>query len=289
MDFNKLNTLCQIIESGNYQSASEVLHVTPSALSQTVASLERSFGFSLFDRRGRRLIPTPAGRRLHQEFRRHQTGVLRAVAEIQNDRQRVAGTLRIGAYLEFAKSRLSPLIMKFISDFPEAKVKMTFDSPSRLQHLLSEGQLDLCFSIFPARENKKIRSTRFIKEELVLIASRRLISSPQPSLDDLLSVPIVDYFINHQPIRRWLHLHYGKNLKKIPVRVFASTAEMVVALVKEGSGVGVVPKYVIENLNDLELQIVRPTPRKLEDYIWLLEPVEVPRSAVFDMFRDRLA
>ena len=109
LDFNKIAVFCQIIESGNYQRASEMLHVTPSALSQTVASLEYSLGIKLFERRGRKLIPNAEGLKIHQEFRNYQSGFLKALGEMQTDSIEVAGTLRIGAYLEFAKSKLTTL------------------------------------------------------------------------------------------------------------------------------------------------------------------------------------
>src|SRR6185312_7982601 len=84
---------------------------------------------------------------------------------------------------------------------------------------------------------------------------------------------------------RWLSLHYRKRPKKIPVRVFAATAEMVVSLVREGAGVGVVPKYLVK---ESELRVVRPTPKKLNDFIWILENVASEKSALQTAFQNRL-
>jgi len=154
IDFNKIAVFCQVIESGNYQRASEALHVTPSALSQTITNLEHSLGFALFDRRGRRLVPTKDGLKLHQEFRQSQAGLIQALRQMKGRQTEVSGTLRIGAYLEFAKSKLTVLLKDFIQEFPDANIKMVFDSPSRLHKLLDGGQLDLCLSIFPSAEKK---------------------------------------------------------------------------------------------------------------------------------------
>ena len=82
IDFNKLAVFCQIIESGNYQRASEALGVTPSALSQTVTGLETSLGLRLFDRVGRRMIPTVQGLSVHREFRLSQGGFMRALQSL---------------------------------------------------------------------------------------------------------------------------------------------------------------------------------------------------------------
>jgi DNA-binding transcriptional LysR family regulator len=288
IDFNKIAIFCQIIESGNYQRASEVLHVTPSALSQTITSLEHSLGLSLFDRRGKKLLPTQIGQRLHQEFRTRQLGFLQALREMEGQQQEVSGMLRIGAYLEFAKSRLSAPLRDFIREFPDANVKMTFDSPSRLHGLLDQGHLDLCFSIFPSSEKKTVRSTALTQEELVLISPPHLLRE-SPTLEQVTAVPIIDYYFNHQLIRRWVSVHYGKRPKVIPVRIFAAAAEMVVALVKQGAGIGVVPRYLVSSEEvQKDVSIIRPTSKRIEDYIWLLERTSSEKTPTHAMFRKNV-
>ncbi len=284
VDFNKLNVFCQVIESGNYQRASEVLHVTPSALSQSITGLEHSLGFAVFERQGKRLVPTENGMRLHREFRSRQESFLDVLEEIQGVDDQAAGLLRIGAYLEFAKTRLASVIKDFTHENPNANIKLAFDSPSRLNALMQQGQLDLCFSIFPAQEKKSIRSTALIEEELVLIASPRLLSQ-SPSYTEIISAPIIDYYFNHQLLKRWIALHFAKRIKKIPVRIFAATAEMVVALVTEGAGIGVVPRYLVHGDSNSDLRIIRPTARRLSDYIWLLERENTAPSKAHTLFR----
>lgn len=288
IDLNKIAVFCTVIDAGGYQRAAEVLHVTPSALSQTITRLEHSLGLSLFDRRGRRLVPTKEGLRIHQEFLRHQTGFVRAVQALQGRQTEVAGTLRIGAYLEFAKSRLTGVMKDFIGDHPEANIKVVFDSPSRLHRMLDLGQLDLCLSIFPSSSKKSVRSKAFSEEELVLIAQAHILPE-NPAMKQILSVPVVDYYYNHQPIGRWLQLHFGRRPKKPPVRIFAATAEMVLALVRAGAGIGVVPKYLV-TAADIQsgIKIVRPTSRKLTDYIWLLERIGSEKSALHLAFTRKL-
>lgn len=288
VDFNKVAIFCQVIESGNYQRASEALLVTPSALSQTITHLEHSLGLALFDRRGRKLIPTKEGLRIHQEFRQSQAGFLQALEQMQGRQTEVAGLLRVGAYLEFAKSKLTLLLTEFIQEFPDANIKMVFDSPSRLHQRLDRGQLDLCLSIFPSSEKKKIRSKVLCPEELVLVSAPHVLPD-NPTLEQVLRTPIIDYYFNHQPIGRWLLLHFKKRPKKIPVRIFAATAEMVVSLAREGAGIGVVPKYLVASPEAQKgLKIVRPSSKKLTDYIWLLENVVSEKSAVHSAFKAKL-
>lgn len=285
LDLNKVAVFCQIIDSGNYARASEVLNVTPSALSQTIGHLESALGFALFDRVGKKLVPTVKGLTLHREFRVHQSGFLRSLHELTAADQKVSGLLRVGAYLEFAKSQLSSSIAAFTQAYPDAQLKMVFDTPTRLQKQLQQGQLDLCFSIFPATLDKQIRSQDVYEEELVLISSNKFLPD-SPSFEQVLAAPMIEYYFNHQPIRRWLAAHYQKRPRKIPVRVYAATAEMVLSLVREGAGIGVVPLYLLNG--DRSVRVIRPTARKLTDHIWMLEKEGAEKSALHNAFKQRL-
>ncbi len=284
VDFNKLAVFCQIIESGNYQRASEALGVTPSALSQTVTGLEAAIGFRLFDRIGRRLVPTDRGLKVHREFRLSQGGFLRALRAMTGAETQIKGMLRIGAYLEFAKSRLSGVMKDFIHEFPDTQIKMVFDTPTRLQEMVLRGHLDMCFSIFPAQGSKRVASQAVSEEELVLIAARGMLPD-SPAFSQTMAVPIIEYYFNHQPMQKWLYLHYQKRPKKIPIRIFASTAEMVLSLVREGAGIGIVPAYLVEGVKSV--QVVRPTNKRFTDYIWLLQKSVHDQSALHKAFVRR--
>ena len=288
LDLNKLAVFCQVVESGNFRRAGEVLNVTPSALSQSIAILEHALGFELFDRVGRRLKPTEKGSKLHREFRASQASLATALDELTGESEKVSGLLRIGAYLEFAKSRLAPQLARFIAAHPDVQVKMTFDSPSRLQKLLEEGQLDLCFSIYPAREKKRIRSEKIYQQELVLVSPPSLLPA-QASFAEVMAAPIIDYYMSHQLIRRWIDLHFQKKPKAPPIRIFAATAEMVLALVQEGAGAGVVPAYLAKGPElKRSVRIVRPTAKRLEDFIWLLSRASPKEPGLIKTFRAEI-
>jgi DNA-binding transcriptional LysR family regulator len=285
VDLNKVAVFCQVVDSGNYRKASEILNVTPSALSQSISSLEHGLGFALFHRVGKKLVPTEKGLRLHRDFRHYHSGLLRAVQQFTEERDPVAGLLRVGAYFEFAKTQLSPLLKTFLQEHPEARIKLTFETPSRLHRLLAEGKLDLCFSIYPARE---ARSTRVYQEELVLITPPRWFAKT-PSYEDILASPILEYYFNHQPIRRWISLHYKRRPKELPIRAYVSSAEMVFSLVKQGLGIGVVPKYLLEQPDPSRgLEICRPTDKRFTDHIWMLEPSRKSKSALHAAFAEHV-
>ena len=61
METRYLNTLIASVDAGTFSKASELLHITQSAVSQRIKFLEEHFGQQLLDRSGQRLVLTPAG------------------------------------------------------------------------------------------------------------------------------------------------------------------------------------------------------------------------------------
>lgn len=270
LDFNKLAIFSKVVEAGNYRSASELLNVTPSALSQTITTLEHSLGIALFHRIGKKLVLTETGERIQKEFQQHHLSLTKALNQIADKSSEISGLIHVGAYPEFAKFQLAPLLANFQRQHPAVQVKMVFDTPSRLHRLLEGRKLDLCFSIFPERETKLIQSKPIYREELLLVSPQGLLGE-KPSFEKIVSSPMIEYYFNHQPIRRWLALHFQKKPKTLPIRTYAASAEMVLALIQEGLGIGMVPEYLLAAKNPKGISVCRPTSKKLLDHIWMLQ------------------
>jgi DNA-binding transcriptional LysR family regulator len=288
IDLNKIVTFCQVVDSGSYRAASEVLNLTPSALSQAISGLEHQLQMPLFHRIGRRMVITENGRSLYREFKSRHSEFMGALHRLVQRDVELSGRLRVGAYLEFAKSQLAPLSNTFLKMHPNAEIKFTFDTPSRLHRLLEERKLDLCFSIFPSAEHNTIQSKRVYQEELVMIGPKGMLSAT-PSYEEINKAPVVEYYLNHQPTRRWVYLHFKKRPRALPIRAYASTAEMVLALVRQGLGIGVVPEYLLRSeLGGENLAVIRPTSERLIDHIWMLQAKDSAASGLQAAFAQQV-
>src|SRR3954467_4215570 len=69
-DVHQLKSFLAVAENLSFTRAAETLFLTQSAVSHQVAALERSLGAALFDRRGRSVALTPAGRVLADRAKR---------------------------------------------------------------------------------------------------------------------------------------------------------------------------------------------------------------------------
>jgi LysR family glycine cleavage system transcriptional activator len=268
-DLNKIHVFLSVVRHSGFRGASEELQLSRSALSQSIGTLEDRLGVRLFHRVGRRLVPTAAALRFYQEANGYQDQLQDAVSTLIGNQGRVEGVLRIGAYLEFAKGKMMPVIGEFLTRNPQTQIKFVFDSPSRLDALLEEQRIDLSISVFPHRNSKKITSSKLFQEELVLVGAPNLVQA-KPRSGHFHSVPVIDYFSSHQVFKRWWTLHYHSKVFRGTVRSYAATADMVLEMAKRGLGVGVVPRYVYEGSDAVKMaHVIQPTEKRLYDFLWL--------------------
>jgi LysR family transcriptional regulator, salicylic acid-responsive activator of bsdBCD len=66
METNRLKQFCVIVETGSIVKASQLLHITHSALSKSMRCLQEEIGFSLLRRQGRGLALTEDGLHIYQ-------------------------------------------------------------------------------------------------------------------------------------------------------------------------------------------------------------------------------
>jgi DNA-binding transcriptional LysR family regulator len=272
LDLNKLKIFSSVVRNGGYKGASEELNLTRSAISQAITQLESSIGLKLFLRFGNQMHLTDEAQKFHSDLERYNRSLIASLEKLTSLKQQTAlrGTLVIGAFLEFAKSQLIPVLKSFMENHPEVQLKLVFDSPSRLQKLLETHKIDISLSIFPHAGVKSISSVPLMTEELVLVAKKDS-AFDISSAKQILLAPVIDYFPQHLLIKSWWKVHFGeKSTPHFHIRTYAASADMVVEMVLSGLGIGVVPRYLIEKeLSCERLRILRPTSGCLIDHLWL--------------------
>lgn len=132
-----LSAFRAVAETSNLRAAAETLHLTHSAVSQQIRSLEQALGFALFERRGRRIVLNAAGRVLQASVRdalsRLEDGVQAAAAAAQGNAQR----LRLTVLPSFGQRWLLPRIGHWRERYPDLALEI--DASIRAIDLVREG------------------------------------------------------------------------------------------------------------------------------------------------------
>lgn len=136
--FRYLSAFKAAAELGNLRSASSLLHVTPSAISQQIARLEEQLGFALFKREGRKVVLNDAGtlllRRVQAALDEIDAGVQEAATVANAQAETV---IRVSVVPSFAQRWLLPRIGRWRAAHPGIGIKI--DATQRVADLAHEG------------------------------------------------------------------------------------------------------------------------------------------------------
>src|SRR5688572_25456125 len=98
MDIRQLAILRELGDRGSVTSVAEALFITPSAVSQQLAALQRAVPVALTQRRGRRLVLTEAGRALAVAAIDVATALARAEAAVDAFLDDPRGLVRVAGF-----------------------------------------------------------------------------------------------------------------------------------------------------------------------------------------------
>ncbi|SDE60027.1 DNA-binding transcriptional regulator, LysR family [Fontibacillus panacisegetis] len=125
----------------------------------------------LFDRLGKRIMLTDAGRRL-LPFAQEIANMHVLAKEALRSQNELVGTLKIGAPESLAAFRLPEIIREFRERYPQMKIILKPGACWELNELVASGELDLAFSLQPETEFKDLHIETLIQEPMALIAPK---------------------------------------------------------------------------------------------------------------------
>jgi DNA-binding transcriptional LysR family regulator len=117
--------LAAVAEGGNFARAAEILHLTPSGVSRSVARLEARVGVRLFDRSPRSVTLTEEGKRFHAQVMPLLAALEEAAADAAGAAVVVNGRLRVSVDPWFARMVLAPCLARFMARYPLLSVDLT--------------------------------------------------------------------------------------------------------------------------------------------------------------------
>lgn len=162
-----------VIQQGGFSHAAKYLGISNGLVSRRIAQLEAVLGVSLIKRTTRELHLTPEGDLFLQHALRIQQELDSALSLIQSSANKPKGTIRVSAPPYFGRHYLTPITMKFLSDFPDIKIDLVL-SNNQLDPI--KEQLDLVirgagFIAEPRLQDSSMQMKLLLKDKIRLYAS----------------------------------------------------------------------------------------------------------------------
>jgi DNA-binding transcriptional LysR family regulator len=233
MDLRDLRYFETIAELQHVGRATAKLHRTQPALTSSVRRLEQDCGAALFEKAGRGIRLTEAGKVLHKWAQRMRFDVDDAKREIAAIGKGLAGHVRIGIVPTAAQFLLPPVARQLLQEAPEVTLSTTVGLIDSLLPKLRAGEIDMMVGTESA-DGSGLDSRVLTEDPVVVaaVASHELFRG-EPTLKDLtryrwaLQPP-------GAPTRDWLdHTFDRKRLPRPRVQVESTMRLVLPALIAQ--------------------------------------------------------
>ena len=169
-DVHKLKVFVAVAQSLSFTRAAQGLHLTQSAVSHAVASLERELDAPLLRREGKRVALTEAGRVLLEHSHRLFAALEEAQAAVKRAARPDRGFLRIGASPAACQYLVPESLREFRESYPEFELAIAVGDSPQIARQLHEGNIDLGLLI-RAEKDKQLAFHELFTDDLGLLVS----------------------------------------------------------------------------------------------------------------------
>ena len=143
LSLRQLRAFIAVAQTGSMTQAAAWMHLTPSALSMLVKSLEQELEIQLFERSTRRLMLTEPAQILLPVVQDLLSGLERSIEQLRSQAQLSAQRLSVATSPLMAASLLPDLMATFRRSKPEVQIQLIDTAVDAVAHLVRNAQADL--------------------------------------------------------------------------------------------------------------------------------------------------
>ncbi len=256
LELRHLRTLAALQETGSVSLAARRVHLTQSALSHQLKTLQNHYGLPMVQRRGQTVELTDAGKHLVILAGKVLQEIQAAERDLAKMSQQGTGSLRIGLECHTCFDWLMPLMDAFRQHWPGVELDLVSGFHSDPVKLLEEGGADVVIGSERTHRRSIVHHPLFRFEILAVLAPehslrRKRILHPSDFADETL----ITYPVPEDRIDLILNV-----LKPAGIHPPRRTTELTVAilqLVASRRGIAALPSWGIKNYVDHDYVISR--------------------------------
>ena len=250
MDNQSLQAFVTVAECASFSLAAERLHLTQSAVSKRIATLEHQAGKKLFDRIARQVTLTEAGAALlprAQHILQEYAAAVQAINDLSGDAN---GKLNLAISHHLGLHRLPPILKAFARKHPLVQLEIEFMDSEKAYENVLQGHSEVAVVTLALDEQPNISRKQVWTDPLKFICApdHPLAKIHQPNLQDLSEYPVILPGINTYTGRIIQNLFESQN---VPLKAPMSTnyLETISTMVEIGLGWSMLPETLIKNLH----------------------------------------
>ncbi|UQQ35736.1 LysR family transcriptional regulator [Paenibacillus polymyxa] len=187
-EIRQLQYFIAVCEELHFTKASEKIGISQPTLSLQIKALEEELGMTLFDRAGKKIKMTDAGKLLLQHSAHALKGLQQAKASIEELRTEQRGSLRIGIALPELEEPLQKMLAHFHRSFPKISLHIcpSFDVTEQLL----DNRVDVGITLHSGTDERLVRLPLRTENYCLIVPVNHAFSNRSSiMLDELRHVP----------------------------------------------------------------------------------------------------
>jgi DNA-binding transcriptional LysR family regulator len=242
MNFERLRTFRALADSLHFRKTAERLHISQSAVSQQISSLEEELGVPLVERIGRRTFLTPAGKILVDEAGKVLAAVERAEEAVRAygagevDRVRLGASTTPGVYI------VPAALGAFRAALPLVELTFRIANSAEIEQALVNNELDLGV-VGEDIAHEELFQVSIGEDEIIAVAAPGLTSAKRIKTADLEKLPLLAREAG-SATRRYVDVGLGKVGLKVKPAFELPSPEAQVRAAAAGLGLAFVSRHV---------------------------------------------
>lgn len=287
MNFRQLEAFHTVMISGSTVRAAELLQITQPAISRSIAELETTLGFALFDRVRGRLVPTPEGQMFFREVTESYKGLDRLRSAAASIREYGSGVVRIGTLSALATTLVPRAVQGFRKIHPKIRITLQVSGSAAIRNLIADGHLDLGLAADEIdRSGVEAQQFASFPGVIAMASDHPLTLRKDLSPADLRNVPLIGLTPEDRARHRFDQAMAEAGITPSYI-VETANSSTVCALAMAGDAVGLVNPLATEGFTERGL-VLRPFTPKIAFRSFLLFRPDSQRSKLVRDFSEHL-
>lgn len=253
-------TFKAVYKTGTLTGAAEVLFISQPGVSLHLSSLENYVGYKLFDRTGRKMVPTEKGKVLYNFTIEALSKLEEAEQNFQRSTEKHTPTISIGMCFETFQITLE----QYISTLPFNVIIQFGEYPLMVENL-EKGILDLIITPQMVSKNT-IEYQSFSSETIVLVGGNEIDKKAFETIENNNNLEATENWLKQQKwygttgdmehLRRFWQLNFNKYADFRP-NYIVPNLNSIVRCLSSGKGLAVVPDFLCrKEIDNHQIQLI---------------------------------
>lgn len=243
---NDLQLVAHIVAEGSLTRAADKMYLTQSALSHQLRDLEKRAGLPLFERVNKKLLLTPAGRRVMESANRILPQLTQLQEDIQACRKGKLQTLRISTECYTCYHWLPRVVSELKSIHQQVEITIVAAATRKPLTYLMNGELDVAI-ISDSHPPAGVHAHTLFNDEVVavlpkghpFVKQKKSLTAADFASEHLLTYDVAEEAGTHNMMREFFRESPPKDITRLQL------TEAIVEMINAGMGLGIFATWAI--------------------------------------------